>query len=286
MSNFILDDKVVFTPDECKLSPLASRGPVIVLNTPVSRLLLTLLENDGAVVPHQEIMRVVWESHGQFVTLNTLYQNVSLLRKNLKRSGLTNFFIRTHPKTGFSLRGKVSRIESDNGYHSDKIKMDRHIQIPKSKDIDLHPPSEQEPAMRANNKISGMIINASHFLPAMKIKILMVLFFTFTIGGVVIFNTYHAARRDFNEEHRVIARVNQCSLYVDRTKTVPDITPLVSYLKESNISCKNGEFLYLIKGINRDEILLFTCTPDPNDDDDGLNCVTTKKIPPYLYPSK
>lgn len=52
-------------------------------------------------------MNEVWRKHGMEVTVNTLYQNISILRKTLKRVGIEENIIITVPKKGITLTAQI-----------------------------------------------------------------------------------------------------------------------------------------------------------------------------------
>lgn len=83
------------------------------LNQPTSRCLLLLIERRGDVITQEEFMNEVWRKHGMEVTVNTLYQNISILRKTLKRVGIDENIIITVPKKGITLSAQVAEL-SDN----------------------------------------------------------------------------------------------------------------------------------------------------------------------------
>jgi len=64
-------------------------------------ILLTLLENDGRIVPKDDLMKKVWPN--TFVEEGNLTQNVSLLRKALGESANDTQFIETIPRRGYRL---------------------------------------------------------------------------------------------------------------------------------------------------------------------------------------
>ncbi len=55
-------------------------------------------------------MNEVWRKHGMEVTVNTLYQNISILRKTLKRVGIDENIIITVPKKGITLSAQVEKL--------------------------------------------------------------------------------------------------------------------------------------------------------------------------------
>ena len=93
------------------------RGDELVPLTPKAfDILLTLLENDGRIVPKDDLMKKVWPN--TFVEEGNLTQNVSLLRKALGESATGPQFIETVPRRGYRFVAPVNRINGngvDNG---------------------------------------------------------------------------------------------------------------------------------------------------------------------------
>lgn len=87
---------------------LLLRGQDLVSLTPKAfDILLTLLENDGRIVPKDDLMKKVWPN--TFVEEGNLTQNVSLLRKALGESANGPQFIETVPRRGYRFVAPVSK---------------------------------------------------------------------------------------------------------------------------------------------------------------------------------
>ncbi|HAT6805014.1 TPA: hypothetical protein JAN03_23675 [Citrobacter freundii] len=72
------------------------------LTWPAARCLEIMLERSGEVVSHAELYRKVWEEKGMNVPPNTLYQNISIIRRALKSVAPDgDKLIRTEPRRGF-----------------------------------------------------------------------------------------------------------------------------------------------------------------------------------------
>lgn len=278
--NFIIDDKVMFIPDENKLSPLGARGPEVILNVPVSRFLFLLLKKDGSIALQDEILQEVWEKQGQQVTLNTLYQNVSLLRKALKKAGVINSSVRTHPKVGFSFRGKIQLIEVDS---VSSPEMNQPV-IPSIGSevpfVDLAAPKAEKLLQETKPETTTDKPNG---YPVGRLKniIFLALFLVTVVIAAIIITMYRSSNDNFSASHEVVARINQCSLFVDKGNRKSDLTHIIKYLKDKGVTCSQKEFLYLTSNMQQDALLLFTCTTGS---EEHLKCVTSIKIPPYLYP--
>ncbi len=111
--NFIINDTVVYNSEQHRLIPTGIRGKETVLNVPSSRCLLLLLKHPGISIEQQEFFSDVWEKHGQCVTANTFYQNISLIRKAIRNAGIRNSVIKTIPKVGLCFTGTVQIIEKE-----------------------------------------------------------------------------------------------------------------------------------------------------------------------------
>src|ERR1044072_1282755 len=91
------------------------RGEELVSLTPKAfEILLALLENDGRIVPKDDLMKKVWPN--TFVEEGNLTQNVSLLRKALGESANGPQFIETVPRRGYRFVAPVFKTKADNGH--------------------------------------------------------------------------------------------------------------------------------------------------------------------------
>lgn len=99
----IINDEIIFDVNFGELRSLSTEADVITLNAPTARCLQLLLEKEGAVVSRDDFMEKVWQARGIVVSQNTFYQNISLLRKSLKKAGLTKDIVMTVRRKGFML---------------------------------------------------------------------------------------------------------------------------------------------------------------------------------------
>src|SRR5690606_16417807 len=101
--HYIINNIVEFHPAASTLRDLNNPDRVVVLNSPAGRCLLLLIERAGSIVTQQEFLDVVWQSRGMLVSSNTYYQNISILRKGLKKIGFDVDPIVTIPRIGLTL---------------------------------------------------------------------------------------------------------------------------------------------------------------------------------------
>lgn len=250
---------MAFCPDECKLTPLGLRGTVTVLHAPMSRFLLLLLQHPGEVVRQDLIFREVWEKHGQLVTANTLYQNVSLLRKGLRSAGLINSTIKTIPKIGFIFKGKVQVIEeeSDNAPPT-SLREERPSQ---PSEVPLVETSPIKPTWRR--------------VVTWRRLIHVVYFVVFVTMGYFLLRETHERREQFVYAHSQVARINQCNVYVDRQNFKANWNKYIVLLRDKGISCRPQEFIYITKTQAKEDVIVLFCY---SGSESGLQCSTRFKI--------
>lgn len=105
--NAIINDAVIFKMNDSELIPLTQDGEVIQLNSPTARCLQLLIERHGRVVSRDDFLKQVWGAKGIVVSQNTFYQNISLLRKSLKKAGLHEEIVVTVRRKGFTLSSDI-----------------------------------------------------------------------------------------------------------------------------------------------------------------------------------
>lgn len=103
-----INDNIEFRPDEKKLISMNNPEINVTLTTPASRCLLLLLEASPDIVHQQDFFKKVWEEEGMLVPTNTLYQNISIVRRGLRAVGETDRrLIATIPRKGFQIDSSV-----------------------------------------------------------------------------------------------------------------------------------------------------------------------------------
>jgi DNA-binding winged helix-turn-helix (wHTH) protein len=117
---WIIDDNIEFIPEKNKLASLSKPELSVVLTRPASRCLVLLLEAAHSVVVHQTFFEKVWPDEVVQVPTNTLYQNISIVRRGLRTVGETDkTIVATVSRRGFQIESnvKVVRISAEE-YHN------------------------------------------------------------------------------------------------------------------------------------------------------------------------
>jgi DNA-binding winged helix-turn-helix (wHTH) protein len=274
---FIINDKVRFNPAENKLIPLGLRGREVLLHSPVSRFLFLLASRAGNIISQEEIYREVWEKHGQRVTPNTLYQNVSLLRRGLKTAGISTLTVKTHPKSGFSFFGQVQEFEESDEQESVKTTVTQNVafaEVEAGKTDSLSNASlkAEEDAGQVKGKGAEHLL---HFRPAFRIVLVF-----FAIIAFFMILTPSSTDEHFTQEQNLVARVNGCPVYVDRGNSKVGLNKILQYLREQEVSCREHDFLYMAKAPNVNQVIIMIC----NSADEDFKCRLLMKLPQYLTP--
>lgn len=270
-----------FFPDEKKLVSTGIRKIELVLNSPASRLLYLLLSNGSAITHHDEILQEVWGKYGQYVTLNTLYQNISILRKSLSKMGGSTSSIRTHSKVGFSFQGKVHNVDEPQGTVACLAEIGENNCVNEAENRSIEPICKTD-TVRVSMPVSGKFVTSYPDKSKMKTILVFVVFVFIPIIAYLLgsINPVQKFKNKFNTTHIIAARVNNCPLYIDHENRQKNLEMIIGYLKDHHATCKQNEFMYLTKAIHRQNYYLFTCSPDGQK---GLQCITEYILPGYLH---
>lgn len=115
--HWIINDNIEFRPELKKLISVSNPEINVTLTAPASRCLLLLLEASPEIVLQQDFFKKVWEEVGMLVPTNTLYQNISIVRRGLRAVGETDSrLIATIPRKGFQIDDsvKIKRQDKSN----------------------------------------------------------------------------------------------------------------------------------------------------------------------------
>ncbi|WP_196062288.1 MULTISPECIES: winged helix-turn-helix domain-containing protein [unclassified Serratia (in: enterobacteria)] len=261
---YVINDTVLYTPEEHRLTPLGRRGKETLLNTPVNRCLLLLLQNPGDVVRQETLLAEVWEKHGQYVTMNTLYQNILLLRRGMREAGVIISAIKTIPKVGVKFTGKVQLVEEDDNTHAESelniaaedVSVNRDAKDEAAtinSDVPVENVSNDEIALENVSRRSWISYLKENkgirfFFPAACFIILASLFTIGPAESVLFFAT-----------HDKITTLDQCAVYTERENKSMNSIEIKNFMAGRNLQCNSGEFLYITRAPKDDYILVFFC---------------------------
>lgn len=121
---YIIDHVIKFNTVEGKLYSQADPRRFVSLTTPAARCLTLLLENSPEIVYQDNFINQVWGQDGIIVSSNTLYQNISMIRRGLRDiSDSDAEYIKTIIRKGFQFNIDifVERLDEISTQSEDKI---------------------------------------------------------------------------------------------------------------------------------------------------------------------
>ncbi|CNL67369.1 winged helix-turn-helix domain-containing protein [Yersinia aleksiciae] len=273
-TKFIINGKVCFLSDEHRLEPIGEQGSAISLNVPASRCLLLLLQRKGSVISQSDFVYEVWESKGQFANANTYFQNIHLLRKALKNSGIEENIIKTVPKEGIRFTGTVTYLNEDNsGSTAESTEDDtRNISTKASTDtltpdvidVEIEPPS--------------MPLFSSQIILYVKIFLILSLLSVF-ISLLLNFQNDTNQNAEFFSNYQLIGEVNQCKVYASNTSLLWPRNEYLNFIHNKNIHCQPEQVAYITINIFRTRALIHVC-------DESVSNTTSCLTKLYIIESK
>lgn len=219
----IINQTVCFSPEEHLIYPAGRKQDALSLNVPVSRCLALLLSRAGQVVSRQTFYAEVWENQGLYVTDNTFYQNISLLRKTLRAAGIHDNIIQTVPREGVRFTGTAEAAVSIPEDESGSVQ-------------DIIPPSSSD----AHAAISST--RHRHFIiSATSRKILSALaVISFLCGLSFLLYSLPVQHDVFNSFSTL--NLSACRIHYYGPITEKEIP---AFLADGNVECKNNNEVFL-----------------------------------------
>lgn len=109
---FLINGTLEFWPKDNLLLSHRNRNISSTLSGPATRCLTLLLQKAPEIVSPEEFFDVVWKPEGMIVPPNTLYQNISLIRRGIKNVTGDDFqVVETVLKKGFKINEEAEIAE-------------------------------------------------------------------------------------------------------------------------------------------------------------------------------
>ncbi|MEB7540281.1 winged helix-turn-helix domain-containing protein [Pantoea anthophila] len=255
---YIINGFIEFHPAASTLRNLNAPEKVVVLNSPAGRCFLLLITRNGSIVTQQEFMEIVWEKNGMLVSPNTFYQNISILRKGLKKVGLTDDPVVTIPRVGLTLASgtdiKMRSSESGTAMNQE----DAHIinegtsaqalpaqfslaqssqannLPPKAEQSDEELPEKPLPETARRKVPSSLLLWSMTFIALILLMLIM-----------KINNPATSSRSHFTE-YPLLADAGQCHVYIaDKDASAEERRKTLSLVEKLNSSCSHYPWVYV-----------------------------------------
>ncbi|MGQ5715050.1 winged helix-turn-helix domain-containing protein [Enterobacter cloacae] len=220
---YIINGVVEFHPAASTLRDLNNPEQVVVLNSPAGRCLLLLIERAGSIVTQQECMDIVWQRRGMMVSPNTYYQNISILRKGLKKVGFETDPIVTIPRIGLTLASDTQITIKETQLPS--AEPDAPVQTVQE---EVSVPQPAAPAVKRRIWLPGVLLGLLLFI------------------SVVVISHSRAHDNYFVDGYRFTTMMGECRLYFARDIETPqDRDKALSYAAPFKDECSSYPWVYI-----------------------------------------
>ncbi|MDU2380605.1 MAG: winged helix-turn-helix domain-containing protein [Enterobacter cloacae] len=220
---YIINGVVEFHPAASTLRDLNNPEQVVVLNSPAGRCLLLLIERAGSIVTQQECMDIVWQRRGMMVSPNTYYQNISILRKGLKKVGFETDPIVTIPRIGLTLASDTQITIKETLLPS--AEPDAPVQTVQE---EVSVPQPVAPAVKRRIWLPGVLLGLLLFI------------------SVVVISHSRAHDNYFVDGYRFTTMMGECRLYFARDIETPqDREKALSYAAPFKDECSSYPWVYI-----------------------------------------
>ncbi len=252
--HYVINEVVEFHPATSKLRDLKNPEHVVVLNSPAGRCLLLLIERAGTIVTQQEFMDIVWQQRGMLVSPNTYYQNISILRKGLRRIGFSDDPVVTIPRIGLTLASdtqiKISdmpctaAVIDDVGENTIPLLTPEPVaglqveEIAPPYDDDTGPSASQD---AVSPDLLAPVINERKrwFLLTTAVVVCM-------LAGTGIVSSQAAQEDRYFDHYRFVVAAGDCRFFVSKDiQTDGERAEALSYGKRFTANCKNYPWVYI-----------------------------------------
>lgn len=242
---------VEFFTDRNSLTSKFLSGEEVVLTTPASQCLELLLQAAPATVTHEEFFKEIWEVKGMHIPHNTLYQNISHIRKALKKASNSNKeFIVTVPRVGFKMSQTL-----EISYHTETDSCACHQEIKKSSLTNVQ-----------NKSIS---IIKEYF--SGKKQTYTILFFIISFCIMAFFYTLSSKPgNNYFKDYTIINKTAGCEYFSN-----PDIIDkdlLLERIRQDNFRCNLFPYVYITALPSAATLSVLSCARKV--DNDNSNCVS------------
>lgn len=220
--HYIINGSVEFHPAASTLRDLNHPDSVVVLNSPAGRCLLLLIERAGSIVTQQEFLESVWLQRGMLVSPNTYYQNISILRKGLKKIGFDTDPIVTIPRIGLTLSSETQIAIKD---------------VPPPPGAEGVPAVDAQPIPKSDDARTARLSTRPLWL-----AILLVLM------GISLIRYGDARDNYFIDDYRFVAQSAGCRIYLENdVQTQSERESALAYVGKFTESCTSYPWVYIAR---------------------------------------
>jgi DNA-binding winged helix-turn-helix (wHTH) protein len=286
-SVYIINHELVFFPRSHILSTLNGEKKLL-LSIPASLCFQVLIENQGKIVSHDELLSQVWGKRGINVNNNTLYQNIFLLRKSLNAFELdSKNIISTISKRGFIINENLSMIfqsefhfpenfnNFDDSNESSTTKLDEELENTENEELKKY-------VTDVNSEINNIHFNiieadftskknsdSSEKKSSITNKTfrwiggyILLLIMTISFSLFVIHYYREVIYQNFFEKYKKVGVVDGCNVFVNDDELNHNFYK--EALNISKINCTENPSVYITYNAPINRASIISCMVDPH----------------------
>lgn len=214
---YIINNEVEFWPEKKLLRRVDSPEFYYILNAPASKCFELLLEKRGLVY-HDELYQYAWDKEAFEPSPNTLYQNMSILRRGLRKVSSNPDIIATVARKGFKIKESTEVVISQTNV------------------------KEQFPVTENNEIVASDII--FHERKCFRYSTVFSALFILTIVSLAAFNySDRLSEREPIYDYEFISKNNECELYGNKESIGLD----VAELNVNGLECHDYPYNYITR---------------------------------------
>lgn len=265
---WIINDNIQFNPETKKLESLRNPDLAITLTTPASRCLTLLLESYPEVVTQKSFFSFVWAEEGMLVPANTLYQNISIVRRSLRAAGETDeLLILTVPRKGFQIENRVKIQKLTKGIDiSESQKNDAFHSVPPSPSLSL--PLNKD-IKKANSKRNEKY--------PIQIYTYLLMAMSFILGIMLLQFPwfYDTSKMDYFDSYTMSKVENGCHYFSkdDNIENIDIFSKYKSMIMQTGLDCKKYPWIYFASFSAAPAFSAFVCKK-PYGSSSQSDCIT------------
>lgn len=269
---WIINDNIKFSPENNQLVSLTKPELNVILTTPASRCLILLLESSPGVVSQKDFFKKVWAEEGMIVPVNTLYQNISIIRRGLRTAGETSeSLVATVPRKGFQIDSnvKVTRVMTE--------------EILAENPEDNATPEEDEEAQHVAQETPAadtpltQTVQKKRTLPLYR-RYILLLSMLISFGlGVLLFQYpwFQHSEKDFFKTYNINRTENGCH-FVSKNEDISsrgNFTKFKDMILQTGLDCKRYPWVYFPSSSSTPVLSALACH-EPYEKQNNSGCVT------------
>lgn len=274
-SVYIINGNIVFFPRTHIIS-LIDGGSKVLLSIPASLCFRVLIENQGCIVSHSELLDRVWTERGINVNNNTLYQNIFLLRKALSSiNENAKGIITTVSRRGFLIRADIKILYHQEYYIPEPKDSSDEFEYGENDDLESGSSLVKEEDKLAD-EISYRIKDLYPVGSSLKNESLVtkirqmlnkswlnkiIIFFCIILTVIFSFHLTVPAYNNIFELYKKIETNDQCEVLTNNNIDI-SIDNLLGILRNVGVSCSQKKYVYVSYNYPLERMSIIVCKND------------------------